>query len=386
MKKKLLIVYGKSTAEIFNRQSALGSYIHCLAGILVKKGYDVRINDIEFNEIPQQQSISVVSTQQSSLKKIIPAFIKEYVKDKRLFSWMNVLFTNIDNGKPFDKVLEFYTYGSNIGYKLSKKYQKPLILVYDNPVLEEHSFFHPGQLFFKKEAKRAEELSLMQAQLVVVYSSAVKKFLKEKIRQTLDCYIHQNVDYTRFEYVDNKVISGTINIGFIGSFLKWHRVDLLVNVFTKLRSEGKNVKLFLLGNGMDYEIIKQQVRNNEFTADIEMPGFMDGQQLFEYKKKLHIGVMPGSNWYGAPNKIFEYGAAQMAVVAPDTLTIKSLFNHNEELLLFEQDNENDLFEKLLAYINNIELLNRHALLLQQKIKKNYSESITFEFYDQLLKK
>ena len=117
MKKKILIVYGKSTAEIFNRQSALGSYIHCLAGILVKNGYDVRINDIEFNEIPQQQSASVVTTQQSFLKKILPTFIKEYVKDKRLFSWMNVLFAKIDNGKPFDKVLEFYTYGSDIGYK-----------------------------------------------------------------------------------------------------------------------------------------------------------------------------------------------------------------------------------------------------------------------------
>lgn len=384
MKKKILIVYGKSTTEIFNRQSALGSYIHCLAGILVKNGYDVRINDIEFNEIPQQQSTSVVSTQQSVLKKNLPAFIKEYVKDKRLFSWMNVLFDKIDNGRAFDKVLEFYTYGSDIGYKLSKKYDKPLILVYDNPVLEEHSFFHPGQLFFKKKMEAFEQQSLLNAQSIVVYSEAVKAYLNKKFQRELPCFIHQNVDYTRFEYVDNKVLSGTINIGFIGSFLKWHRVDLLVNVFTKLKSEGHNIKLFLLGNGMDYEIIKQRVKESKYATDIEMPGFMDGQQLFEYKKKLHIGVMPGSNWYGAPNKIFEYGAAKMAVVAPDTLTIKSLFNHNEELLLFKQDNENDLFDKLLAYINNIELLNRYALALQQKIKKNYSESITFEFYDQLL--
>lgn len=385
MKKQILIVYAKSTSEIFNRQSALGSYIHCLAGILVKNGYSVRINDVEFNQIPQQQSASVVNTQQSFLKKILPSFIKEYVKDKRLFSWMNVLYDKIDNGKSFDKVLEFYTYGSNIGYRLSKKYDKPLVLVYDNPVLEEHSFFHPGQVFFKKDAKLAEEMSLLQAQSVVVYSTAVKLFLKEKISQTLNCFIHQNVDYTRFEYVENKTIVDTINIGFIGSFLKWHRVDLLVNVFTKLKGEGRNVKLFLLGNGMDYEIIKKKVKESKYAADIEMPGFMDGQQLFEYKKKLHIGVMPGSNWYGAPNKIFEYGAAQMAVVAPDTPTIKSLFNHNEELLLFKQDNENDLLDKLLIYINNVELLNKHALSLQQKIKKNYSESITFEFYDQLLK-
>lgn len=385
MKRQILIVYAKSTAEIFNRQSALGSYIHCLAGILVKNGHGVRINDVEFNEIPQQQSASVVTTKQSFLKKMLPAFIKEYVKDKRLFSWMNVLYDKIDNGKSFDKVLEFYTYGSDIGYRLSKKHNKPLVLIYDNPVLEEHSFFHPGQVFFKKDAKRAEEMSLLQAQSIVVYSTAVKLFLKEKIRQTLNCFIHQNVDYTRFEYVENKTIVDTINIGFIGSFLKWHRVDLLVNVFTKLRAEGRNIKLFLLGNGMDYETIKQKVGESKYAADIEMPGFMDGKQLFEYKKKLHIGVMPGSNWYGAPNKIFEYGAAKMAVVAPDTPTIKSLFNHDEELLLFKQDNENDLLDKLLIYINNVELLNKHALALQQKIKKKYSESITFEFYDQLLK-
>lgn len=386
MKQQVLIIYAKSTDEIFNRQSALGSYIHCLAGILVKKGYDVRINHIDFDKILQQQSLSVVNIHASSLKKLIPNFVKEYIKDKRMFIWMKNLFNQVDNGKPFDKILEFYTYGSDIGYQLSKRYNKPLVLVYDNPVLEEHAFFHPGQVFFKKKIQQLEEKSLLQAQSVVVYSDAVKHFLKEKMRQNLNCFIHQNVDYTRFEYVENKKIGNAINIGFIGSFLKWHRVDLLLNAFTKLKEEGQNVKLFLLGNGMDFERIQQLVFSNKYSADIDLPGFMDGVQLYEYKQKLHIGVMPGSNWYGAPNKIFEYGAAKMAVVAPDTATIKSLFEDNHELLLFKQDHEQDLTDKLRLYIKDIELLKIHSENLQLKIKKKYSENITFEFYNQLLEK
>lgn len=385
MKLKILIIYAKSTEEIFNRQSALGSYINCLAGILSKNGYSVRINDIDFSEKPQEYSVSVVPAKQSFFKKWIPLFIKEYVKDRRMFRMMNKLFLRIDNGKSFDRVLEFYTYGSNIGCRLSEKYNKPLILVYDNPVLEEHAFFHPGQLFFKKNAERKEKDTLFKASSIVVYSEAVKKYLSLRFKKNFPFFIHQNVDYTRFEYVEGKQILDTINIGFIGSFLKWHSVDLLLNAFTQLKDEGKNVKLFLIGNGMDYGRIKELVSLNKHAAYIEMPGFMDGNQLFKYKEILHIGVMPGSNWYGAPNKIFEYGAANMAVVAPDTPTIKSLFVDKNDLLLFKQNSESDLTDKIRIYIDNLVLLKEHSQQLQRKIKLKYSEKITFEFYDQLLK-
>ena len=386
MKNKVLIVYAKDTSEIFNRQSALGSYIHCLASILVKNGYKVKINDILFNEISEQESISVAKKGGSFFNFFLPSFLKEYIKDVRLFLWMSSLFNKIDNGEFFDIVLEFYTYGSDVGYKLSKKYSKPIVLVYDNPVLEEHSFFHSGQLFFKNKIELLEKQSLLQAHSIVVYSKAVENYLVKKTNIALPCFIHQNVDYTRFEFIDQKPLSDVINIGFIGSFLKWHKVDLLLNAFTILKKDGFNIKLFLLGNGMDYENIKKQVLVNDYVKDIEMPGFMDGKRLFEYKKKINIGIMPGSNWYGAPNKIFEYGAAKMAVIAPNTPTISHLFKNDNELMLFEQDNLMDFVEKIRFYITNEQILKSHSENLQMKIKNNYSEIITFEFYDKLFKK
>jgi len=385
MKKKILIVYSKSTAEVFNRQSALGSYIHCLSQIFVKNGYDVQINDTPFDQVPAEHTVPAAGVGSSSaLKKMVPAFIKEYMKDQKLFRQMEQLLAKIDTGGGFDKILEFYTYGSDLGYRLSKKYNRELVLVYDNPVLEEHSFFYKGQLFFKNKIERLEKQSLLQAGAIVVYSAAVQKYLEKKLNTTLPCFIHQNVDYTRFEFVEEKNTGETINIGFIGSFLKWHRVDLLVNAFTRLRSEGKQVKLFLLGKGMEFQQVKEQVKQNKYAEAIEMPGFADGEQLFNYKKQIDIGVMPGSNWYGAPNKIFEYGAAKMAVVAPGTPTINHLFRDGEELSIFKQDDENELYDKLKAYIEDAALLSRHAAALQSKVRNEYSEKNTFDFYNRLL--
>ncbi|MGZ4079047.1 MAG: glycosyltransferase family 4 protein, partial [Bacteroidia bacterium] len=326
MSKKINIIYGKSTEEIFNRQSALGSYIYCLAMILLKNGYEVSVNELSFSINSEQKNVqgSYNSGASSFAKKLIPQFIKELLKDVRLFRSLNNLYLNIEKNNTIDSILEFYTYGSDLGFRLSKKYNKPLFIVYDSPVLEAHEFFHQKQIVFKSEIERREKKSILQASGIVVYSNAVKEYLNKKYAKELPVFIHQNVDYSRFEYIENKTPGKTINIGFIGSFLKWHRVDLLINAFARLKDEGKNVKLFLLGSGMEFDKMKDAVEKNKYASAIEMPGFMDGAQLFEYKKQFDIGVMPGSNWYGAPNKIFEYGAAKIAVVAPDTPTIKDL--------------------------------------------------------------
>lgn len=386
MKRRVQFIYAKDTAEIFNRQSALGSYIYCLASLLRSNGYEIRLNEIAFDESRKQQNISLARNQGSSsfLKKMIPSFIKEAIKDFRLFRRMKDLYEQVDKGNKFDVILEFYTYGSDLGYRLSKRYNIPLVLVYDNPVLEEHSFFNKGQLFFKGKIELREKNSILQSRSVIVYSNAVKKHLEKKFNTALPAFIHQNVDYTRFEFINEKSAHSEINIGFVGSFLKWHRVDLLLRAFIKLKDEGHNVKLFLLGNGMDYSRIKKLAEECKYSNCIEMPGFMDGEGLLNYKKRFDIGVMSGSNWYGAPNKIFEYGAAGMAVVAPDTPTIIDLFEPNKELLAFENNNGDDLYRKIKMYIENRTLMEEHSRLLKEKIKRNYSEKITFVFYDQLL--
>lgn len=382
---KVQIIYNNETADIFNRKSALGSYIFVLAQILQKVGFQIRVNELELSKgVIRPEINQVTNSNASSLKKKIPLFIKDFLKNVAIFKSMKSRLQQIEQNTDFSEIVEFYRYGSIIGYELSKKYNKKLILVYDGPVWEEHVFFSGKTYFFKRRILNREKKSILQAKAIIVYSNAVKNYLEQKLKCELPVFIHQNVDFSRFEFIETKTYEGTINIGFLGSFLKWHRVDLLIEAFTMLREQHYNVKLFLLGTGLEFETIKKSLDSNKFSMFIEMPGFLDGEELVAYKKEMHIGVMPGSNWYGAPNKIFEYAAAGMAVVAPDTPTIVDLFEDNNELLLFKQDDVQQLFEKLKRLCDDQLLLKHLAVTIQQRIRKCYSEQNTISFYKTLL--
>jgi len=134
---------------------------------------------------------------------------------------------------------------------------------------------------------------------------------------------------------------------------------------------------------LEFENIKLSVSQNPYKEDIITTGFLDGKELYEYKKILDIGVMPSSNWYGAPNKIFEYGASKMAVAAPKTPTIESLIP-KDTISFFENNSENDLFEKLSELCADKNLISQKAVKLNDFIKQNYSEKITLDFYLNIL--
>ncbi|HET6224972.1 MAG TPA: glycosyltransferase, partial [Bacteroidia bacterium] len=80
---------------------------------------------------------------------------------------------------------------------------------------------------------------------------------------------------------------------------------------------------------------------------------------------------------------FEYGASHMAVVAPNTPTIKELFS-DKEIYFFENGSQDELYAALKEACINLELSQQLAENLYQKIIINYSKNNTFEFYNELI--
>jgi glycosyltransferase involved in cell wall biosynthesis len=386
-KKNILIIYSKGIAEVFNRQSALGSYIYCLAAILQENNYSVFINGEQFDSGKNlQKSISIVSSRKPGLLSKLPGILKANLKDLRLLLSLKKMRERILQHPGCDLVMEFYSYGSDLGISYSRKFNVPLVTIYDAPVMEEYKFFNSDPSVFHPLVRSREKKTLQGSSSVVVYSTPVKDYVLRLAERALNVEIHQNVDFSRFDFIYDHAPSENLNIGFIGSFLRWHSVEKLLKAFIRLRKERGDLRLLLLGQGEDFARIREMAANSEFAADIVLPGYVDGDTLFNLKKQIHIGVMPGSNWYGAPNKIFEYGAAGMSVAAPATPTIKDLFSDGEELLLFKEDDEEGLYQVLRRLCSDPQLRRRLAAGLQQKIRDKYSKSHTFEFYNTLIKK
>ncbi len=386
--KNILVLFAKDTNSVFSRKSALGSYILSLCALMKEYGnHKFYINGVD-NDVPKSTITSIVepisNSKFSFIKKTLPEKIIRVAKDIRLLNQHLQLEKKLKNLTNIDVVLEFYSYGSLVGYNLSKRLNVPLIVIYDAPIIDEYVFFNHSLPFFFNKVKLREKRTLIQASSIVVYSNPMKDYIFKITRNKSNIRIHQNVDFTRFDIIKNREFNSKINIGFIGSFLRWHRVDLLIEVYTKLKKQGKDVALYLLGDGEEFHKVKKEVELNEFSKDIFLTGFVDNKELSDLKQKIDIGVMPSSNWYGAPNKIFEYAASSMAVVAPDTPTIVDLFENENELLLFKNESSEELYIALLKLIENPQLMNYLSLNLQNKIKQKYSKSNTFNFYNEIL--
>lgn len=387
--KSILIIYGKNFDEVFNRKSAIGSYIHCLANLLSKKGHSIFLNGKSFSDV-QQQTTANITPNHSIIKYIkgfIPKRIKKKIREKEIIRKNEENYaTLLNTAEKVDAILEFYCIGSDLGLRLKKHFNSSYTIVYDNPIFEEYSFFNNGEPLYHKLFTERERSSLSQANQIVVYSNPVKEHLINKyLIQPDKFHIHQNIDFTRFELNANssKLVS-KIKIGFIGSFLKWHRVDILINGVKELNRKNIAFELYLVGEGQELDKMKELVDHETSIKEfINFTGYLDGEALRKLKSEINIGVMPGSNWYGAPNKLFEYGAAHIASIAPNTPTITDIFSENE-IVFFEWDNQSSFNQALIDLCNKPEKIRHFGDALFSFIEKNYNAEKTANFYHELI--
>jgi glycosyltransferase involved in cell wall biosynthesis len=389
---KLLILYTKNRNEIFNKKSALGSYINYLGRLLSQNGFEVYLNGENINEVDEREiEIPISANKLIFIKKMIPKVFKRWLNERRqlknIENFKNELLTSNSN---YDLILEYYNMGSDVGLELAKHQNIPYYIFYDGPILDEYEIFNHSKPFFYNKIIKRQKDSFSYAKRIVAQSNPMKNYVvKNIINSPEKIMIHQNVDFTKFDVLQGEKNFNTDNlkIGFIGSFLPWHQVDLLINAFAYIRNKGIEAELFLIGDGMEKQKIEGLVNQlpKNIKNNIVFTGFVNGEHLFNYKKMLDIGVMPGSNWYGAPLKIFEYGAMKMACIAPDTPTIKDLFPKNE-VVFFKWKNQDSLNEVLFNLCQGKPKLEDCSQVLHQKIMDKYSANNTVEFYLELFNK
>lgn len=383
-KKIIYFVCNEVNYNLANRRSAIDSILHSI--LLALSGrYDIYVNGehllklkSESRELSNQgKSISNV------LKRFVPKRIKESLKIARLLKESDSVINTFSKAPYPDIIIELYKLGSHAGMELKNQFKVPLLTYYDSPVVEQYEDIQGISAPFRGKLFERQVESLTSSDAIIAYSNPVKEKLK-KWGVKCPITIFQTLDYSRLSFhvpSENDII----NIGFVGSFMPWHRVDLLFESFEKLCDQGhKKIMLHLVGKGECYPQIEQKYLQSRYKDRIKLYGFIDGPELEDVKAGMQIGVMPGSNWYGMPTKVYEYGAAGIASIAPDTPTISDIFTNKENILLFKWDDENDFLVKLKHLISDSGFRESIAHNMQNLIKNDYTQTRAEEFYRKLI--
>jgi len=392
MGKKILFLYPQAGKEVLFQQSGvvISTFISLLK-MLEEKGHKPTLNGFTFADFEKHANPNFKTKEGNAfqqnpnsftqkMKKYVPSFIFQLLKEVQLLRKINQFNAWAKTFEKPDCLIEFSSFGSNCGSVLSKYFSAPLIFIYDSPLSLQFQEMNGKRPSFASLFDNREIELINAASKVMVYSKPVGDYVEKMVHKKVNLATFQVVDYKRLTFLPKRNFNSPLNIGFVGSFLDWHRVDLLISVFEKLKSEGYDIRLILIGSGKLFSQMKEMVSQKNLTSFVEMPGFVSEDELVAYKKQIDIGVMPSSNWYGAPMKLFEYGAANIASIAPSTPTIADMFEHEKEVLLFENQSFEGLYAALKRLLDNPALLQKIADNLHEKIKEKYKPENYVGFY------
>jgi glycosyltransferase involved in cell wall biosynthesis len=112
-------------------------------------------------------------------------------------------------------------------------------------------------------------------------------------------------------------LEGRTVCGYVGAFVPWHGIDWFVRDIAPRLKEQPELVLLLVGDGRVYDETREVVRAAGADGQVVFTGRVPHAQVPEYIAAMDYAVLPDSNVYGSPMKLFELMAMQAAVVAPD---------------------------------------------------------------------
>lgn len=165
----------------------------------------------------------------------------------------------------------------------------------------------------------------------------------------------------------NKRVDKPVNICLVARLVSHHQIDVLVESIRFLTDEErKGIHLHLIGSGFDY--LKKELSE---LAVISNHGFVDHVDLAEILKKMHVGIITGGPEYASHMKLFDYAAAKVAVVAPETYHLKKWYE-GKGVIFFKSGDANSMTSVFRGIIRKPEMLETSAELLYHHVSEHHT--------------
>lgn len=385
--KTILIAVGNPHLRFSSKHSAVASYLNTFRSHLENQGHKVILSDVIYQEVLSDEIVTnnnSSSTLKKVVKKVAPRLFRK-LSDKKLIQQVDdQTKALLDSVKP-DFVIEFLDYYSQIAFEFKKKQNVPYLLIYDAPIQQKYVDIFGQSSALQNLLIERESNSINNADNIICYSEPVWKYVQKHFNTSAKHQILPTIVWERMIEKSVKDEDDVLTIGFIGSFLKWHYVDVLVKVFNQLAEKHSNIKLLLIGYGLEWDKINTFTEGLKHKNRIQLTGFVKEEDMASLKNLFDIGVMAGSNWYGSPLKIFEYAKLNIPVVGPDSPTVLDLFEKDKELLIVDSAHpEESLYKHLENLIINPERRKQLAESLRIKVDNSYSKKHYFSCFDKIV--
>jgi glycosyltransferase involved in cell wall biosynthesis len=142
--------------------------------------------------------------------------------------------------------------------------------------------------------------------------------------------------FDRMRLRTERGLEGRIVCGHIGVFAHWHGVDGFVEAIAARLAEVPDLALVFVGDGRTLPAVRALVAERRLADRVLLPGRVSHEEIASWIACMDYAVLPNSNRYGSPMKLFEFMGMGVAVVAPDYAPVAEVIGDGHTGWLFPQ--------------------------------------------------
>jgi glycosyltransferase involved in cell wall biosynthesis len=268
-----------------------------------------------------------------------------------------------------DAIYQRHARFSLAGALLARASGKPLILEYNGPEEFVERHWMDGRTPMRSRIRLCEDAALAAAARIIVVSEADRRSLLKRGVERERIVLNPNgVDAGRFAVGGGEetrhrhgLADGRLVVGFVGSFGPWHGAPVLARAFVSLAKSIPAAQLLLVGDGRELgpsvEIVRDAGLDQHLTVagrvrPSAIPAYLDACDILVAP---HVPLADGVEFFGSPTKLFEYMAAEKAILASRLGQIGEVLEHGVTGWLVEPGNCDDLRKGLFALADAPEL-------------------------------
>ncbi len=157
-------------------------------------------------------------------------------------------------------------------------------------------------------------------------------------------------DPARFDAIRLRAERGLadrIVCGHIGVFAQWHGVDAFVEAIATRLIEVPQLALVFVGDGRTLPAVRALVAERGLADRVLLPGRVAHDDIAGWIACMDYAVLPDSNHYGSPMKLFEFMGMGVAVVAPDYAPVAEVITDGHTGWLFPHGQTETCVQRVL---------------------------------------
>jgi glycosyltransferase involved in cell wall biosynthesis len=235
------------------------------------------------------------------------------------------------------------------------------------------------------------ERTLMNgSSIIVTISEPLREILEElKYPSNRIHVLYNGVDINSFDTLSNRKNSEIIRtklgikkenilIGFVGTFGQWHGIPTLAEAIIESLNKNSNLYYILVGDGELKPDLVHKIQVAGCANKVICTGLIPAEEIGNYLAACDILLSPhstspdGKKFFGSPTKLFEYMAANRAIIASDLDQIGEILLDGVTALLVEPNNSSELASTICRLATDEDkrlFLGRQA---REEVKKKYT--------------